>query len=519
MSKISYISTIDNEQIAPQSDLDRQVYKQKRLLRQKQAEKREFQTFSRQLALLHYASSDQSLSFTKFYRAFKKEYRQAIEEQIKEHQQKLREAKSAATHDPQLFDLNELRREQTKLQRRLAKYNSDKVVKIGKKNIPASIYAHKKAFNLHQCSTLVIRKEYEGAQKLMYRNACRDRACPVCGHYHAKKTAEEIIKSLKARLIASKVDELKKGRLVHIVLTVQNVPLYKVLDIKKAWRNIQKNKNRVYKRKTNPHEVWQHLPWGFWKFEVTRNAERGDYHPHLHILAWVDGWLATSPKRTNRVFYDEMKNLRKIHYPLNDAQKNKMEERKNKGKGWWTQLQKSWRQACKDVGLVAHVNGSRAIKGAKTQHVGGVLWFTKEDIDNKLANLDELLQGSTKEIGKYVSKQSDLMQIDNDDELIEFLAKMHGQQIMDGFGGMKIKQPKDEEETTEEVDVKNAEEVVYRFDFRTKTYVEVARYEWNSAAFKQFTLDLQNYLLKPDILAAYEHSYRRSLERGGEGCA
>ena len=502
---------------SPNEDADkmRSVYKHKRILREKQLEKRLFSQFAKENAKFHYEQTDKSESFRTFYKKFKKEYYQQIVQAVEDARKELAKSKSAVAGDAQLFDYSELRKEQMKIQRRLASYDSDKVLKIGKRNVPASIYAHKKAQALRGCSTLLIRKNVNGRMRLMYRNGCGDRNCPICGHFNAQKTGKNIRDAIKNRLLVTPKEELKRGRLVHMVLTVKNVGIERVGDVKRAWRIIQKQKDREFKTKSNPHSVWQHAKWGYWKFESNRNEERGDYHDHLHVLAWVDGWLASSPSQSKRVIYSHVSELRKVKVKINSATLDYIQRQRVKGRGWWTEMQKSWRQACQQVGLTAYVNGSKAIRGAKTQHVGGVLWFHADQIEEEIGRLGDLLDGATAEISKYVSKSHDLMGIEDDDELLQFMAKMHGKQVISGFGGMSI-DPDDPEEPElieiEEPEEDKAEELVYRFDFKQKKYIEVARFKWSDQVYRRFREDLRDWKMKPEIISGYEFSYRRSIE-------
>lgn len=509
----TFSQTLHTETHDENDERMRSVYKHKRILREKQLEKRAFSQFAKENARFYYEQTDKSESFTKFYQKFKKEYYQQIVQAIEDARRELAKSKSAVAGDVQLFDYSELRKEQMKIQRRLDNYDSDKVLKIGKRNVPASIYAHKKAQALRGCSTLLIRKNVNGRMRLMYRNGCGDRNCPICGHFNAQKMGKNIRDSIKHRLLVTPKEELKRGRLVHMVLTVKNVGIERVGDVKKAWRIIQKQKDRVFKSKNNPHSVWQHAKWGYWKFESTRNEDRGDFHDHLHVLAWVDGWLASTPSRSKRVIYSDVSELRKVKVKINPATLSYIQRQKVKGRGWWTEMQKSWRQACQQVGLTAYVNGAKAIRGAKTQHVGGVLWFHADQLDEEIKRLDDILDGATAEISKYVTKSNDLMDIKNDDELLQFMAKMHGKQVISGFGGMSI-DPEDpeEQECVEIDDDEQAEELVYRFDFKQKKYIEVARFKWSNEIFQRFQEDLRDWRMKTEIISGYESSYRRSIE-------
>ena len=53
--------------------------------------------------------------------------------------------------------------------------------------------------------------------------------------------------------------------------------------------DLKKQTMRRFKRLRERSEWWQsHFSGGVSSFECTENAERGTYHPHLHIVAWTD---------------------------------------------------------------------------------------------------------------------------------------------------------------------------------------------------------------------------------------
>lgn len=307
--------------------------------------------------------------------------------------------------------------------------------------------------------------------------------------------------------------DLRKGRLVHLVLTVANVELPKVLKVKDAWREVQKRKNTVYKRKENPYEVWQHAEWGVWKWEVTHNADTGLFHPHLHILTWVDGWLAQN--RAIRSVTDGTRRnvkVRKIALAY-------LGERRIKKPGWWTLMQRAWRTACRKVGLDAGINGSKRVRGGKVQHVGHVLSFPGSDaeVEQKKMNIDAILDGATEEISKYVVKSNHLLEIEDPDQRVELMAMLHGKQLISGFGGISLSPtPTD---TDVEGPAKSHEgdiEAVYRFDWARREYLISAYFAWSNQAQEEFYRDISDWRAKPAIISGYEQ-YRNAKEWEGAG--
>lgn len=491
-----------------------QVMQAKRDLRAAQKERKMFNAHAEEFAKIEYPQLGNGMSFTSFLRWYKQFNRHRIESEIERYKTEMRKKKEAASGNAQLFDLTGLRREGSKLSRELRKYTGTRDLIVGGKKVSAMEWAHKQGEKLKYCSTLLIRKERpDGSGKLMYRFGCKGRNCPICGHFHALQLAREIREEFKAKLLKMEPADLRKGRLVHMVLTVANVEVSKVLKVKDAWREIQKRKDTVYKKKENPYEVWQHAEWGVWKWENTRNNDTGMWHPHLHLLVWVDGWLAQN--RANRSVIDGTRRkvkVRKIALTY-------LGERRIRKPGWWTLMQRAWRTACRKVGLDAGINGSKRVKGGKVQHVGHVMSFPGDDvtIEQKKMNIDALLDGAAEEIAKYVVKSDHLLEIEDPDERIELMSMIHGRQLISGFGGISLSPvPKDSEvEGTSEAHEGDIE-AVYRYDFAKREYLVTAYFEWSDKAHKEFYADISDWKVKGDILSSYEQ-YRNAKEWEGSG--
>lgn len=481
------------------------LYKFKRELRQIKAQRRAFFRDFKEAAIFFYRGTDRSISFQDFSRDFKKLQSQEFDNEILHLKEKIENEKCILAGDVDLFDWSDLRIKQKGLVKQLKNYNSGRVVKVGGKKIAASEFAHKKSFSMDRCSTLIIRKEKKGRKSILkFRNGCGDRFCPICGHFKSRSIARHMKKDLKDKICSMPRSELLKGRLVHIVLTVKNLSnIDQVEGVKKAWREIQKNKDRVFKSKRNEFAVWSHASWGWWKFEVTQNAETKEWHPHLHILAWVDGWLdphgfvsvqrsAVLPKR---MIWRNGSIIRMC---------KKSDSRKT---GWWYQMQVAWRTACKRVGLRAALNKSSEINGAKVQSLQSVIWFTTKDLDNKIKNIDKYVSQATSEMAKYVSKTADFTLTNNDDDLIDLMSLLHGKQVMAGWGGVTVKDLIDDADgilECEEDDGNPWTEVVYRFDETSGFYKKSAFFEWDDNLFDRFVKDLGSWEHKSELLYCYE---------------
>lgn len=445
----------------------------------------------------------------------------ALEHELFEKKMELKEAKRDQIGDETIYDLSSLARERNKLALRLHHYGSERMVTIGKKEVAANVFASKQSFKLQQCSSLVLLKETAKSRKVVYRNACKSRFCPVCGHFTARKNSREIKASIEDKLMqmyltpegyrktkceksckiydairqGSKIDKMQylddkgmqrmtHGRLVHIVLTTESLPASEVMKIKEAWRVLQKRKKQSNKTRVNLHDIWQVLPWGIWKFEATYNENTGLWHPHLHILAWMDGWGASGEN------------------------------------GYWSRIQESWKSACQHVGIKAAVNHTDEVNGAKVQHIGAVLWFTQSDIHGKMNRAGDEIHPAVEEIAKYVVKSAEFTECSNDDALLDLMVALHGKILISGWGGFKVTQPEemiDEEGIKEELDTEEkAALVVLRWNRTGKLYEVSARQAWSDSLMREFLHDLSNYDIKYDIILGFENFYAIGMSKDVE---
>ena len=467
-----------------------QIAKHRRILAEKQKALRLFKQNEDEFTDLEYRLQGSPYDYATFAKDHKKIYKQELQVSILAEKKKLKEAKAATCGSPEIFDISTQNQLKNKFVTRLKKIKSSQIYQFGKKRVlTGSQYANKVSLTLKNCSTLLIFKETlnqtKADRKLKFRNACKNRFCPVCQSYQARKYATQMHAEIENKIRSMSSNELKKGRLVHIVLTVKNVDINRVGDIRDAWRLIQKNKNRIFKTKSNPFKVWKHAMWGFWKFETNYNKEKNNFHDHLHLLVWVDGWLDDSDS------------------------------------GWWTSMQRAWVEACSRVGLEAHINGDEAIKGAKVNHLGHVMHFDASDFDNDNfieEKLNDKLKGATAEEAKYVSKSTNLLEIDDDDLLIKFMLRLRGKQLINGFGGVKLSDDDDDndgdnviEETGDAEGEQEVYEVVYRFNGNTNFYQETARFKWSDDKYNAFLLELTYFDIREFIIDTYEQ-YRERLE-------
>ena len=101
---------------------------------------------------------------------------------------------------------------------------------------------------------------------------CKLRLCPGCA-WRASLRSAACVAAIAQQLQA------EKRIMLFVTLTVPNVPADKLrgtcIDIGKAWTRITKRKR---------YSVWAD---SIRKLEITYNAIRDDYHPHMHMIVFV----------------------------------------------------------------------------------------------------------------------------------------------------------------------------------------------------------------------------------------
>lgn len=490
---------------SPSFDLKLAYYTRKKELFQSKKAKKNFLRHYQEFARYAYQGG---VSLPEFTRSYKAIHLDRFDREIREARDQVSEAKAAIAGDALLFDWSERRSESLRLASVLKSYDTSKTVKVGGHMRAASEYAHEVAWKLGICSTILIRQEnlQTGESALRYREKCNHRWCPLCSHFHSKKIAEQITKALTAQIQKLPEERLIRGRLVHMVLTCRNVPLDKALGVKKAWRLMQHEKGREFVRKKNQHQVWQQLPFGVWKFEITQNEDTGLWHPHLHLLAWADGFLAPEKRQLRVQGTGKIKRIVKVR--MYDELRKKMKKRR----GYWYEIQKSWQLACRKFGLVAAMNGSKALDGAKTQHLQAVLWFNKRNLDTQLLDLPKKMKTSVAEIAKYVSKSAAFDE-GNTDDFVALMAALHGKQLLSGWGGIALSGDDETKKTEENDDEGETVEAVYRYDDALKRYIPVSYYRWNERIFGDLLRNLKDYKKRAALLDKYE-SNRMEVEQG-----
>lgn len=371
--------------------------------------------------------------------------------------------------------LTDLRQETQEMQELLDQVDSNQLVKIRGKQVTLKDFAAKQAFGLSLCSTKAIYQYHLKKKKFRFKHSlrCGRRTCPVCAHFDSQAEGKLMLEELQQQFSQMDKEQLKNGRLYHIVLTHENVPLDQAFEIFKVWRHTQKMKKKEYKKKRNEYDIWNILQWGLWRWEITRNPETGLYHPHIHIIAFVNGWLAPEEG------------------------------------GYWNRLVHSWIDACANSGLNA---------AWEAQHMGAILYFKQErngdprclSYDFTPEELAHTVEDAVAEMAKYAVKSTDFTKMqrvkDGQDvgeianEVAMLFAMMSGRKLKNGFGGFSLRDAEESEDLVpetiqeeEEDDPEDLMEAIFTWDKKQKRYIMWAYRNWDEMRFADYLKDMQNY--------------------------
>ena len=136
--------------------------------------------------------------------------------------------------------------------------------------------------SLKECAdALCFLQDAEGERRLKSANFCRIRVCPMCNWRRSLKLFSQVSAVTDAILAEKKV------RFIFVTLTIQNVrgdELRNTIDrLNKAFTYITA-KSRTF---AAAQKLKENL-LGYMKAEeITYNAERDDFHPHIHAILEV----------------------------------------------------------------------------------------------------------------------------------------------------------------------------------------------------------------------------------------
>lgn len=147
--------------------------------------------------------------------------------------------------------------------------SNDKIMPWMRKHLTAQSYAA-----MQHCGDYLVMLEDEQRErrKLDTGYFCKQRLCSGCAWRSAVKSAQ-CVSAIAAKLI-------EDGRVMLMAtLTVPNVPASK---LRSTIQHLGRSWLRLLKRQR--YAAWAD---SIRKLEITYNAQRDDYHPHLHIVLFV----------------------------------------------------------------------------------------------------------------------------------------------------------------------------------------------------------------------------------------
>jgi len=96
--------------------------------------------------------------------------------------------------------------------------------------------------------------------------SCRHRWCPLCSRAKAYRISLNVFHWVKT---------LRSPKLITLTLKHSAAPLKQQIDVLV----------RSFKRLRQHRELRRRIRGGIWFLQVTHNAENGEWHPHLHVVA------------------------------------------------------------------------------------------------------------------------------------------------------------------------------------------------------------------------------------------
>ena len=137
-------------------------------------------------------------------------------------------------------------------------------------------YDRERAEKIRGCGTyLLFRVTPDGQSRLGKANFCRERMCPMCQWRRSIKLGCQADKIYRA---------LSDGGYKHIfiTLTVRNC----------LWSELNSEVDKLLDdfARLKRGKLWKGAIVGYYRaLEITYNSDKGTYHPHIHILATVEG--------------------------------------------------------------------------------------------------------------------------------------------------------------------------------------------------------------------------------------
>lgn len=141
---------------------------------------------------------------------------------------------------------------------------------------------YERAMRIRNCGDeLVFAYDENGEARLVSANFCRDRVCSMCAWRRSLRLYAQVSTAMNL------LEETEKYSYIFLTLTVQNVGRQ---DLGYGIDQLVKGYKRLFERK----EVEQAVEGWFRALEITYNAEKDSFHPHIHAVCVVKRSYFTS---------------------------------------------------------------------------------------------------------------------------------------------------------------------------------------------------------------------------------
>lgn len=163
-------------------------------------------------------------------------------------------------------------------------------------------------------------REQEHKVKLVNGNFCKNKFCSMCNYRRTLKLSVANYKIIEKAKELLQEEKIENAKLVFLTLTVPNV---NDEELKYTIKRLQKSINRFF----SSRPIKKLFIGCIKTLEITRNKENGTYHPHFHLLAYVNQYMPTSwyVKKWTKSYYGENKEHQNVCYieKVKDDKNNK----------------------------------------------------------------------------------------------------------------------------------------------------------------------------------------------------
>ena len=153
-----------------------------------------------------------------------------------------------------------------------------------------SIGDKNRAIKIENCATYIGIAEEENIPKIVTADFCRERLCAICAWRRQARFLAQTIPMLQ-------IMKNNGRRFIFVTLTIKNMEYN---QLSKSVDDLLLGFHKLHRLKKIKNS-WVGI---IRSLELTYNAERNDFHPHLHLLIDVDSDYFSNPEKY--ISYDEL---------------------------------------------------------------------------------------------------------------------------------------------------------------------------------------------------------------------